>query len=104
MENYLVETEIGFELRQDLAIELYKFEKTMKELKAKEDEIKKIILEEMEQNNILKLQNENISISYVKPTTRETFDSKTFKEECPDIYDNYVKISNVKSSIRIKVN
>ena len=103
MENYLVETESGFELRKDLAIELYKFEKTMKELKEKEAEIKKIILEEMEQNNILKLQNENISISYVAPTTRETFDSKIFREEFPDMYDNYVKITNVKSSVRIKV-
>lgn len=103
MENYLVKTENGFELRQDLAIELYKFEKTMKYFKEKKDEITKVILEEMEKNNILKLESNNISISYVAPTTRETFDTKKFKEDFNELYDSYVKISNVKSSIRIKV-
>nr|DAL31293.1 MAG TPA_asm: hypothetical protein [Caudoviricetes sp.] len=103
MEEYLIETQEGQGLRQDIAIKIFEFEKKAKEIKQKEDELKKIILEEMEAKNITKLEDENMSISYVAPTTRETFDSKTFKNDFGELYDNYVKITSVKSSIRIKL-
>ena len=32
-----------------------------------------------------------------------TFDSKKFREDHPNLYDEYIKMSDVKSSIRIKV-
>lgn len=75
----------------------------LKELKALDEEYSKMILEAMEQNNIVKIENADLVISYVQPTDRETFDTKAFKEDNPDIYDVYVKITPVKSSIRIKV-
>lgn len=75
----------------------------LKELKALDEEYSKMILEAMEQNNIVKIENADLVISYVQPTDRETFDTKSFKEDNPDIYDVYVKITPVKSSIRIKV-
>ena len=36
-------------------------------------------------------------------TERETFDSKQFKADMPELYDEYVKFSKVKPSVRIKV-
>ena len=81
------------------------FERQLKVIKEQEELLKKAILEEMECKGIIKLEDEinGISITYVAETTRETFDSKKFKKENPDVYDEYVKISPVKSSIRIKV-
>jgi predicted phage-related endonuclease len=79
------------------------FEKMAKEIKAKEDELKKEILKEMESKGIIKLDTDELTISYVAPTDRETLDTKALREELPDIYDTYVKISPVKSSIRIKL-
>ena len=57
----------------------------------------------MEANNVLKIDNDNLTITYIAPTERETFDSKTFREEHEDLYDAYVKFNPVKSSVRIKV-
>ena len=81
------------------------FERQLKAIKEQEEQLKKAILEEMESKGIIKVEDEinGISISYVAESYRETFDSKKFKADKPDIYDEYIKISPVKSSIRIKV-
>lgn len=83
--------------------QLYEFEKAMKELKEQEDELKKAILEEMEAKGIVKIDTDNLMINYIAPTDRETFDSKAFREEHQDLYDDYVKLTPVKSSVRIKL-
>lgn len=79
------------------------FERKIKLLKEEEDKLKEAILKEMEENQIIKLDTPELLISYVASTDRETFDSKTFKADHQDLYDEYVKMSPVKSSIRIKV-
>lgn len=90
-------------LNASVAVQIADFEKQMKVLKEKEDALKQQILKEMEQKNILRMENDALSITYVAPTTRETFDAKSLREELPDIYDAYAKIANVKASVRIKV-
>ena len=79
------------------------FEKMAKEIKAKEDELKKEILKEMESKGIIKLETEELTISFVSGTERETLNTKALREELPDIYDTYVDIKPVKPSIRIKL-
>ena len=79
------------------------FEKMAKEIKAKEDELKKAILEEMQDKCLIKLETDQLVISFVSGTTRETLNTKSLKEELPDIYDTYVDIKPVKPSIRIKL-
>lgn len=82
---------------------IVEIEKQIKDLKALQDSYKEKLLKEMEENNVLKIDTEELSISYVAPSTRETLDSKKLKEDLPDIYDLYVKFTDVKSSLRIKV-
>jgi len=79
------------------------FERQIKVIKEQEDNLKQAILEEMEANQIIKLDTPDILISYVASSDRETFDSKTFKADHQDLYDEYVKMTPVKSSIRIKL-
>lgn len=79
------------------------FERKIREAKKAEDELKAAILHEMEQKNVLKIDNDELTISYVGSTYREQFDSKKFKAENPEQYDKYVKIATVKPSVRIKV-
>lgn len=79
------------------------FEKMAKEIKAKEDELKKAILTEMESKGIIKLETDELTISYVAATDRETFDSKKLRADNPDLYDEYIRMSTVKQSIRIKL-
>ena len=79
------------------------FERKIKELKEAEDKLKEEILKEMEENQIVKLDTPELLINYIASTDREAFDSKTFKADHQDLYDEYVKMTPVKPSIRIKV-
>lgn len=87
----------------DTATKIAEFEKRVKDLKAKEDKLKKLILEEMETKGIIKLNTDVLSITYVAPTDRESLDSKKLREDLPNVYDAYINIKPVKSSIRIKL-
>lgn len=102
MELIKVENEIGI-LDTEVSKKVAEFEKALKEIKEKEEELKQNILSEMESKNILKLETDSLTVTYIAPAERETFDSKRFREDNPDLYDEYVKFSPVKSSIRIKV-
>ena len=90
-------------LNPEVSIKLAEFERVVKEFKAKEEELKQRILEEMESKGIVSIKTPELTISYVAPTSRETFDSKSFRKDHPDLYDEYVNISLVKASVRMKV-
>lgn len=90
-------------LNPEVASQLAEFERMAKEIKAKQDELKKQILEQMEIHGILKIETGELTISYIAPTSRETFDSKSFRKDNPDLYDEYVRISPVSASVRMKV-
>ena len=100
----LIKVENGTALLDVNVIEsIAQFETALKEIKAKEDELKKAILAEMEAKGVIMLDSERLTITYVAPTDRETLNSKQLRADLPDIYDEYVKMTPVKSSIRIKV-
>lgn len=90
-------------LLPEIAGRIADFERKVAEIKKQEDELKKAILSEMEAKQVIKLETDSLAITYVAPTTRESLDSKALREELPDIYDTYAKISPVKASIRVKV-
>lgn len=77
------------------------------ELKAQADKIEKdfksALKAAMASNNIKSCENEYFKATYVPPSTRETFDSKKFKVDCPEIYEDYVKVSNVTDSVRMTI-
>lgn len=82
---------------------LVHYERILKRWKAEHEEFKKKLLEEMEKADILKIENDKVVITRIAATTRESLDTKTLRAELPDIYDSYVKISDVKPSIRLKL-
>lgn len=102
MKLIIIENEIAT-LDVETSAKIAEFERQLKVIKEQEDELRQAILNEMEEKNIIKLETDDLVITYVAPTDRETLDSKSLKADMPEIYDEYVKISPVKSSIRIKV-
>jgi hypothetical protein len=72
-------------------------------LEAQNADMRQSILEAMEANGVTKFDGDLITITYVAPTQRTTFDSKKFAEERPKTYAKYLKTGNVKASIRLKV-
>ena len=100
----LIKIENGTSLLDiEVSNKIAEFERQMKHIKEQEDALKEAIKAEMEAKGILKVEADGIAISYVAPTEREMFDSKKFKADQPDLYDEYVKFTPVKSSIRIKI-
>lgn len=73
------------------------------ELEAKRDAFKKQLEEMFEQYGVQKWDNDYFSITRVDGFTKETFDGKKFKEEHPKLHSKYVKQTEVKPSIRIKL-
>ena len=90
-------------LENDADTMLAELEQKLKALKEVEEEIKKQIISEMEDKGLIKVETERIIISYVASTDRESFDSKKFRSDNPDLYDSYVNITPVKASVRLKL-
>ena len=61
------------------------------------------MLQEMEEKGIYKMENEELSITYIAPTEREIFDTKRFKEDHPYVYHDYMKTSQVGAQVRFKL-
>lgn len=103
MNNIIERKDSDVALSEEVCEKIVSLEKQAKEIKKQQDSMKAEILDAMQKYGVLKLDNEFLKIAFVPEHDAERFDSKTFKEENPDVYDSYVKISKVKPSIRITV-
>lgn len=90
-------------LSPETASNISAFEHMLKAVKEQYDELKARILQEMEENNIIKLETDKVVITYVAETTRESLDTKKLRADFPEVYDAYAKLSPVKASLRVKV-
>jgi hypothetical protein len=74
------------------------------EVKAKTEELKRIkegLCSMMVERNIVSFSTPILKLTRVTPKPRESFDTKRFAQEHPELYKEYVKIGNVTPSIRI---
>ena len=100
--NELIKFENG-QLTEKTIEYLANCEMAMKKAKEEYDKMKADLLEAMEKNRIVKIDTPKLLINYVAATEQERFDSKLLKETSPDLYDQFVKFTPVKASVRIKV-
>ena len=75
----------------------------LKELEDAKKELQERIKNAMFNGGIKKFNSDKLDITYIEESTKETFDSKQFKADYPDVYEKYVKTSKVSDSVRIKV-
>lgn len=71
------------------------------ELDTKEEELKNVILPEMKQSEVKTFENEEIRITYIEETSRETIDSTKLKREYPDIANECRKITPIKENWKL---
>ena len=64
-----------------------------------EKQLKEALLKAMEANGVKSYESDNVRITYKAPTTRSTVDTQALKEQ--GLYDSFVKVSPVKSSVVI---
>ena len=82
--------------------ERLKFEKSA--IDEKLEELQKQIIEYMTIGNVAKINGTSGTISRTADSIVESFDSKKFEKENPDVYKQYLKKSTRKGSIRYTIN
>lgn len=75
----------------------------LEELKEETSNIKGGLCDMMLKYNIKQYSSEKLQLTTVTPKPRETFDTARFKKEHPELYTEYVKLSEVKPSVRITI-
>ena len=103
MDNLIVIEQNAALLNPEVARKLAEFERIAEDIKAKQKELKEKILAEMENRGIVKIETDELMINYVAPYDKEAFDSKAFRKDNPDLYDEYIKITTVSASVRMKL-
>lgn len=105
MNNLVVNKDGEVNLVKSVKETIYEIEKEIKYLNDLKEKYKKALIKEVESRGFDKcsITNELFTMSYKAPGTRETLDAKRLRTELPDVYDEYVKISDIASSISIKL-
>lgn len=102
MENNLITFENG-ELAKDALAYITLVEKDAADAIKTRDAMRAALLEAMEKGNVKKFETGKLTLSYIAPGERETFDKKQLKEDIGEAYFDYVKMSPTKASVRITV-
>ena len=87
----------------DIEFAIMEIENTAKTYEEKAKQLREGLKAEMEKSGVKKWETDNITITYVNATERRGIDSVKLKAEQPSIYEQYSKITNVNSSIKIKL-
>lgn len=105
MNNLVVNDSGEVKLASSVKNTIFEIEKEIKYLTDLKERYKKALIKEVEARGFDKctISNELFTLSYKAPSTRESLDTKRLRTEMPDIYDEYVKISDIASSISIKL-
>jgi hypothetical protein len=88
--------------------QIYRVENFIKEVKLSQkkaeleaERLKEELIMAMEKQGIKKFENDNIRITYKAEYEKNTFDSKQFKIERPDLYNEYLKKQTVGATVLI---
>lgn len=94
-------------LKEDMVLKVIEIEDKIKQLKSIQDEYKKEIMTAMEDKGVIKIVDEitGLVITYIEAKENlEKFNQAKFREEHPDLFDEYVTLDGKKSAyITIKI-
>lgn len=80
---------------------IHDLEEQKKLLEESYSSVKAQILEEMTKNNVKKWETDNIVLTKVEDTVQVSFDSKSFKNDNPELYKKYEKQINKRGYLKI---
>lgn len=81
-------------------------QQTKQELETRQsnlEALKVYLMNQMQEYSVKKMEGERVIITYVDACEKELFDTKRFKEDNPEVAENYIKKSQVKETIKIKL-
>ena len=82
---------------------LAEIEQSYKTAKANAEAVRERLREEMERQGIRSFETERLKLTYVPQNDRYTVDSTKLRREFPQVYQQVVKLTKVKPSVRIAV-
>lgn len=97
----LVETKAGFKLTESATKTIVEIKEQIAALEALESELKSKIIEQMTGHGVKSIENDQVRITYIAPTMRQSLDSKALKQDLPDVWNKYSKTSAVSESVKI---
>lgn len=83
--------------------EVARLEAAVKAAQERQKELKQGLYDLMEEYNIKSWTGSKVKLTRVLPTESESFDSKKFKEENPELYAKYLKKTKKAGSLRVTV-
>lgn len=98
-----VEFKNPLQVEEDKITKLETIYREKKALEEQEEQIKAEVIAEMKTNAFKIYESDTIRVTYKSASSRSTFDSKKFAEAEPEIYKNYLKTSETKESLTIKL-
>ena len=87
----------------EVEAEVARLEIVVKTLTERQKELRNGLYDLMKKNHIKTFTGSRIKLTRVLPVKSKTFDSKTFKEENPDLYEKYMKESEKAGTLRVTV-
>ena len=96
-------SELEHAIQKKISATVGEMQTRLQDLRDKDGQMRQAIKDAMANSGIKKFDNEHVAITYIAPTTRKGFDSTRFKQEQPELYGKYEKLSDVSASIRITV-
>lgn len=88
---------------RDAENEIILLETQLGELNFKRDELKKGLMSLMVSHGINKYESDRLRLTRKEATVSKRFDSAAFKKDYPQLYDSYLKDSEVSESLIIKI-
>lgn len=83
--------------------EIVSYKKRLKEMEDRKAEMSARIIEHFEKVDSNPIETEQLKITYVKPSIRFSIDREGLEQKYPEIASEFMKETNIKSSIRIKL-
>lgn len=78
-------------------------ETRMKIIKAEYDEYRTALFNAMKENNLIRVENDDLRINFIDKVKKEKFDTKAFKKELPVLYEAYTKLSEISEHITVSI-
>lgn len=75
----------------------------IKELTAQKEQLQAEILERMEADKVKSFDTGRVLITYVQPSSRSSFDAKAFQKDNADLYQQYLKETTTKASLKLTI-
>lgn len=87
----------------DVEDEIIRIEEQMKVIKPRYEELRKGLYDLMTKHNVKQFRGSKVLLTRVLPMTCETFDSKKFQQDHPQLYEEYIKKTTRNGSLKITI-